>query len=181
MTQLVVGSVAAVAAAQGKAVAEAFMSVEVIALVDTSGSMEVRDTDASRYEVACRELALLQAAHPGKVAIISFATGCQFCPSGVPVMDGGSTNLTAALRFARTSDLPGVRFVVISDGQPDNEDTALAEARQFRGRIDVVYVGPEGGYGSGFMQRLAAIGRGQSVTAAHAQKLAPTIERLLLS
>lgn len=179
---LVVGSVAAVAASNGRAVAEAFMNVDVIVLVDTSGSMAMMDSRGgqSRYAVACAELATLQAAQPGRVGIISFSTHCQFCPSGVPHFEGGGTDLAGALRFARAADLEGIRFIVVSDGEPDSERDALAEAEKFRGNIDTVYVGPENGGGREFLRRLAMACHGESVTAAHAQALAPAIERLLL-
>lgn len=54
---------------------------------------------------------------------------------------GANTNLTAGLKAALAHD-PGVTLV-ISDGQPDRPDEALAIARQFRGVIDVLYIGPD--------------------------------------
>ena len=66
-----------------------------------------------------------------------------------------NTNLAAALRAARQLD-PGVTLV-ISDGQPDNAAQAIEEARQFRGVIDVLYIGPENDRAAiEFMKRLAA-------------------------
>lgn len=70
-----------------------------------------------------------------------------------------NTNLTAALRAARQLD-PGVTLV-ISDGQPDNAAAAIEEARQFRGVIDVLYIGPERDRAAiEFMKRLAAAAGG---------------------
>lgn len=70
-----------------------------------------------------------------------------------------NTNLAAALRAARQLD-PGVTLV-ISDGQPDNAAQALEEARQFRGVIDVLYIGPESDRPAiEFMKRLAAAAGG---------------------
>ncbi|HHQ3553801.1 TPA: hypothetical protein ACSPLE_004824, partial [Pseudomonas aeruginosa] len=74
-----------------------------------------------------------------------------------------STNLTAALRAALQYN-PGVTLV-ISDGQPDNEKSALEVAAQFRGVIDVLYVGPEIDRAAmGFMRRLAAAAGGDMVS-----------------
>lgn len=70
-----------------------------------------------------------------------------------------NTNLVAALRAARQLD-PGVTLV-ISDGQPDNAAAAIEEARQFRGAIDVLYIGPESDRAAiEFMKRLAAAAGG---------------------
>ena len=70
-----------------------------------------------------------------------------------------NTNLAAALRAARQL-APGVTLV-ISDGQPDNAAAAIEEARQFRGVIDVLYIGPESDRAAiEFMKRLAAAAGG---------------------
>lgn len=70
-----------------------------------------------------------------------------------------NTNLAAALQAVRPLD-PGVTLV-ISDGQPDNAAAALEAARQFRGAIDVLYVGPESDTAAiQFMQQLARVGGG---------------------
>lgn len=70
-----------------------------------------------------------------------------------------NTNLAQALDDVRKLN-PGVTLV-ISDGQPDNESAALAAARQFRGAIDVLYIGPEGDRRAiDFMKRLAAAAGG---------------------
>lgn len=70
-----------------------------------------------------------------------------------------NTNLSKALDTVRQLD-PGVTLV-ISDGQPDNEKAALDAARQFRGVIDVLYIGPESDHAAiNFMKRLAAAAGG---------------------
>ena len=131
--------------------------------------------------MACAELTTLQNAHPGKIAVISFSGDAQFCPAGIPVYLGGMTNLAGALRFAKVCDAAEMRFVVVSDGEPDSQEEALKVAATYQGRIDAVYVGPEGGPGAAFLKRLAEAHGGQQATATCATMLAATIERLALT
>lgn len=183
-TAIVPGSIQAIAEQNGKSIAESFLSADVIVIVDTSGSMAAGDSRGgkSRYDVACMELAHLQASLPGKIAVLSFSYDTIFCPSGVPIDQGGTTNLAGALKFAKTADVPDMRFIVISDGEPDDENEALAVARSYKNRIDVIYVGPEDyPYGRDFLKRLAKQSGGVAVTADRAKELAPTIEKLLLT
>lgn len=180
---IIPGSVSAIAAQSGKSIAETFLSVDAIILVDISGSMETHDARGgeSRYTIACAELAKLQATLPGKLALIAFASHPVFTPSGIPPAPTGTTDLAGALRFAKVADTGDMRFIVISDGEPNSEQDALAVAAQYKGRIDTVYVGPEGGEGQAFLQRLAKRQAGQSVTAAHANTLCAVTEQLLLA
>lgn len=182
-TSIVVGSLADIAAKGNVSLAESFLNCEVTTIVDVSGSMDAHDSRGgqSRYTIALEELAKLQKARPGKVAVIAFSQSVEFVPGGVPPMLGGGTDLAAALRFARMADSASMRFVVISDGYPDDDKAALAEAASYQGRIDTVYVGPESDrYGRDFLARLAAANRGRAVTANRALELAATIETLLL-
>ena len=178
---IVPGSVSAIAKQSGKSIAETFLSVEMVILIDVSGSMACHDSRGgkSSYEVALEELAKLQANNPGKLGIIAFSSNPVFCPGGQPDLMGGGTNLTGALDFAKVADTGDMRFVVISDGEPDDDTTALTRAQSYKGRIDTVYVGPEGGSGSEFMQLLAKRKGGMSLTAAKAQELAAATTLLL--
>lgn len=181
---IIQGSIGAIAQQQGKSIAETFMSADAIAIVDTSGSMAVQDSrgERSRYEVACDELAALQNSLPGKIAVISFSDHTQFCPAGVPFFEGMGTDLARALRFCKIADVPGMRFVVISDGEPNDPAEALRIAATYQARIDVIYVGPEAlPGGRDFLVRLAAASGGQTVTADRAQELASATRRLLLT
>ena len=182
-TQLVKGSLSAIAAQENKSIAETFINADVIIVVDTSGSMRACDSrgDRSRYEVACEELKNLQASLPGKLALLSFSDDVIFCPSGVPFNYEGGTDLAKALKFAKVADVSGIRFIVISDGQPDNEEEALKVAKTFRAKIDTIYVGPEGGDGAAFLKRLAKASGGQGVIAAQVKELAANVQKLLLT
>lgn len=163
---IVPGSIADLAAQNGGRIAPP----SVIILFDHSGSTELRDArlldgrPASRYEAACEQLAIIQARMPGKIAVLAFADEVTPCPGGVPPMPTGFTNLTMALRMAQEADTGAVRFVVISDGQPNSKETALVVAREFTGQIDTVLVGEgedwERESSAEFMAELARIGRG---------------------
>jgi Mg-chelatase subunit ChlD len=154
-----------------------------VVIVDTSGSMDSHDSRGgkTRYQVACDELAELQRHLPGKIAVISFSSDVQFCPSGCPLYMGGGTDLAKALQFTKIADLPGMKFIVISDGQPDEERLALQVAATYQNKIDVIYVGPETSpSGRNFLQRLAEASGGQIITADRAQNLLQAVEQLLL-
>ena len=137
----------------------------------------------SRYDIAIEELQKLQAHMPGRIAVISFSSTVMFCPAGTPTNLYGGTNLAGALDFAKVADVPGMRFVVISDGIPDDERAALAVARRYKNRIDTVYVGPEGDDegGAAFLRKLSAASGGVSVCADRAMELGATVERLMLA
>ncbi len=181
-TEIIPGSLSAVVEA-GKPMALAFMDVENVVIVDTSGSMYEKDARGgkSRYDVACEELSKLQADNPGKILVISFSNSAQVCLSGIPYFEGGSTNLDGALIFAKQYDIPGTTFFVISDGQPDDQNAALEVASQYQAIINTIFVGPESDRrGREFLARLSEKSGGKTVLAEKANLLASHIERLLL-
>ena len=181
--QLVKGSLGAIAAQNNQSIAETFINADVIILTDTSGSMAAEDSrdGKSRYNVACEELKNLQASLPGKLALLSFSDDVIFCPSGIPFNYEGMTDLARALKFAKVADVTGIRFIVISDGEPNDEEKALEVAKTYKARIDTIYVGPEGGSGQEFLKRLAKASGGQGVTAAKVAALADNVQKLLLT
>lgn len=183
-TAIVPGSLSDVAQSSHMSLAESFLSCDTIVLVDVSGSMEAHDSRGGqrRYDVACAELAKLQASNSGKIGVIAFSDEPIFVPGGVPPLIGSGTALHKALRFARVADVAGIRFVIISDGIPDSQEDALHEAAQYHARIDCIHVGPESDRASrAFLERLASAHGGKQVTAANAAELAAAVERLMLS
>ena len=133
-----------------------------------------------RIDVAREELAKLQAEHPGKLALVCFSSHAQVMPGGVPPEPDGTTNLVDGLVLARKWDGLGITFVVVSDGEPNSEDAALAEAKQFTSRIDTVYVGPpDDRRGANFLRRLAAAAGGQHATAARVMGLVDAMRPML--
>ena len=182
-TSIIHGSLSAIAQRDGKSLAETYMSADVIVLVDVSGSMASKDSTGgkSRIEVASDELRNLQNSMPGKIAVIAFSDDVEFCPSGIPRFQGCGTDLEAGLRFVKASDIPGMRFILISDGEPADPEAALRVARTFKCKIDVIYVGPEASpTGRDFLYKLAAATGGEGVTADKAQALCAKVQTLLL-
>lgn len=183
MNSIVKGSLSAMAQQSGKSIAETFLSAKMVVIIDVSGSTAAHDARGgrSRYEVACEELTGLQEQHPGEIGVIAFSSEVTFCPSGLPIFEGAGTNLAKALEFTKIADVPGMRFVVISDGEPDDEEKALNVARTYQNRIDTIYVGPESGkHGRAFLERLAQLKQGQF----YAQKvdnLLQTVNQLMLT
>lgn len=178
------GSIGAIAQQSGKSLAESFISADVIAIIDTSGSMASTDSrdGKSRYTVACEELAALQNSLPGKIAVISFSSDVQFCPSGVPFQYGAGTDLVRALQFCKVADVTGMQFVLVSDGEPDQPDRCIEIARTYKNKINVIYVGSEKlPTGRDFLMKLAAATGGKTITADRAKELAAGVHKLLQS
>jgi Mg-chelatase subunit ChlD len=174
------GSLASQAANTGHSIAETFIGADVIVLVDTSSSMIDRDrTDKSRYERACDELAKVQALLPGKIAVLSFGDMVLFCPSGVPTQPCGMTDLTGALSFAKVADVDGMQFIVISDGEPNDEPSALLVASTYKNKIDTIFIGSESDGGARFLAQLAAASGGQSIKDFSAKQLSSSVKGLL--
>jgi Mg-chelatase subunit ChlD len=182
LTTVVPGSIEDVAERENISVSQAFMRAELIALVDTSSSMMARDArggEMTRYQAACDELAKVQACNPGKVAVVSFSSQARYCLGGVPLYDGGSTALDVALVYVAAADGIIEKFVVISDGEPNNERNALDVAAGFRSPIHCIYTGPEGGTGQDFLRRLAEKCRGTYNVSHAADLLADNVQLLL--
>jgi Mg-chelatase subunit ChlD len=182
--QIIAGSLGSIAKQSGKSLAESFMSCDIIIIIDDSGSMSSNDSRGgkSRKEIAMQELTGLQNSLPGKVAVIAFAGEVQFCPSGIPSASGSSTDMAKALKFVKIADeIPGMKFFLISDGQPDDEQATMKVAKTFKNKIFCIYVGPEDSpTGRDFLERLAKATGGQTVTADRAKELTSKIEMLLL-
>ena len=183
-TAIVPGSLTAIAQQRGVSLAESFVGVDAVVIVDVSGSMATRDSRGgkSRYEVMLEELAALQANLPGRVAVVAFSDRPVFVPGGEPPFLSGGTDMAAALRFVKPADVPGIQFILVSDGEPNDPEETLEVARTFRQRIDAIYVGPEERpLGRDFLQRLTEVSGGETTTAALVQNLALTATRLMLT
>ena len=179
------GSIADIMQNKNASLAESFMTCECVVLFDVSGSMNNFDGKGreSRFDRGIKELKTIQESMPGKYAIIQFADRVDFMPGGVPVMgvSGSGTDLTAALKYAKVADeIPDMRFVIISDGEPRNEMTAKAEAAQYKNRIDTIFIGDETDVwnGKAFLAELARASGGKAVTTA-AENIAKEVTLLL--
>lgn len=182
-TAIVPGSITHYANQRNQSFALAWLAVQAIVIFDRSASMDDADAPGgqTRYQLAISELANLQAQCPGRVAIVQFNDTVSLVPGGVPESPAGTTDLAAALRFVKSQRMDiGTRIIVISDGEPNCERSALEMAGAFRTRIDVVYCGPATRpEGREFLNRLALTSGGQLVTADRAQGLMAATVRLL--
>lgn len=182
-TAIVPGSIAHYASQRKQSFALAWLAVQAIVLFDRSASMDDADAPGgkTRYQLAIRELAKLQAQCPGRVAIVQFNDSVSLVPGGVPESPYGTTDLAGALRFVKSKNMDtGTRIIVISDGEPNCERSALEMAGAFSTRIDVIYCGPASRpEGREFLNRLALASGGQLVTADRAQGLMAATMRLL--
>ena len=115
--------------------------------------------------------------------MLSFSSDVEFCPSGVAVFQGGGTDMAKALQFAKVADgIPGMRFILISDCEPDYPTDTLRIAASYKNKIDTIYVGPENRpIGRDFLEKLAQTSGGQTITADRAKELKSGIETLLLN
>lgn len=119
-------------------------------LADVSASMA--EMAGSRPKVQVLSDALASVPH---VETLAFSSWVQPVPAGTPLPEpSGGTALHIAIDHALASG--ATDLLVISDGHPDAPSLALEAADRFRGRIDVIYCGPETDcQGLAFMRRLA--------------------------
>lgn len=97
------------------------------------------------------------------VRLLSFSSSV--FPEEVKEPNGG-TNMAAALRFIRDEEGYGADSVVmISDGEPNNEEDAIDAATSLGVPVHVIYIGEPGDRGERFMKRLADATGGQQYTA----------------
>ena len=178
--ELAKGSLQAIARDHGSSLAESFLASVGIVLIDVSSSMNERDAGdgRSRWRAASDELERVQAALPGKIALISFANAPAFCWNGILPRAAGSTNLLAALQFVAIADDCGLPIILISDGEPNDPGAVLAYAARFVTPLQCVYVGPAGSEGEAFLHRLARVTGGTANTTTAGQ-LMPRICGLL--
>jgi Mg-chelatase subunit ChlD len=194
-SSIVRGSLQAIAQDTNTTVAESFVQADVIILVDTSGSMGDSDSDTaeeglysrfsfgtgpSRYDRACSELRTLQEDLPGKIAVIAFSSAPEFCLAGIPPFLQGGTDMAKALKFVHVADDCGIRFILISDGQPQDKDKTLAQARKFKSKIDTIFIGRAGEPGEQFLRDLAAASGGQHIQTAQVRALSDNVQKLLV-
>ena len=178
MSNLIKGSLSDIAKRNNTSLAESFLSCDYLILVDTSGSMMSCDyAEQTRYDRACSELATLQGNLQGKIAVFSFSYKCDFCPNGRPTFPDGSTALHRALAEVYMVDGLIEKLFIISDGEPDDANAALAQAAKFTTPIVTIFIGQSGSAGEAFLKRLATAG---NTTLAGARELAATMQVLML-
>lgn len=182
--QAVNGSQLDEARKSGITLAQSFLNAELVILFDNSGSMGSADApgNKSRRKYAEEQLHRLQGQYPGKVALICFASRVEYCPDGRVSDVGGSTALHKALEFAKVADDTGLKILVISDGEPDDDQAALYAAKTYTSKIDVLFCGPENDRygGRAFLRKLAEATGGQFFTSDKPAELESAVNTLLL-
>lgn len=163
--KIVAGSLGAVSKNNEQSLAMGFMNVKAFVMVDISASMFTNDAPGgkSRYDAACQQLEQLQNEMPGEVGVASFSDVANFCPSGVPIGTNSSTDMIAALNMMLMADGCGIRLVLISDGEPNDQAGTLKIAGKFKSKIDTIFVGNELSGGAEFLRKLAAATGGVAV------------------
>lgn len=152
------GSISDVATNEGKSVGEVLSDIAAIILVDISGSMaDYMSGGVSKWEHAKKAMENLQSTYAGKLAIVSFHTTPQLCIDGHIGEPTGGTQLATALDFVQSlTSMPGVKVIIISDGQPQDAYEALERAKLLTVEIDVIWIGEDNDLiGRDFMQSLA--------------------------
>ena len=153
-----------------------------VLVADVSGSMSSPAwSGRSKASVLGAAVADLMRETPAP-CLIAFSSRVYDRVSVLPEPNG-TTALHLALACA-VGYQPGATLV-ISDGQPDDEQHALAQAERLSGRIDTLYVGPDSDRAAiDFMRRLARVGCGRDMRADLGRpqpRLGSTIRQLLLS
>ena len=121
-------------------------------LVDCSGSMRDRIRTGERKIDALRKVVVtLREQHPVPVAAFGARENVVLV-NEVPE-PCGSTPLASAIDYGRTEGAS--HLVVVTDGQPDSETDAFEAARQFKGPVDVFYIGDGNDHGARFSRELA--------------------------
>ena len=134
----------------------------VVILADVSSSMAEKAGGRSKSEILREALDSVWGELPGPTLIGFGSTASTVTrPDRLPAPNGG-TAMHLALDAAATHR--PAKTLVISDGQPDSEEAALAAAERLGGVIDVIYCGPDSDQTAiDFMRRLARLGCGRVV------------------
>lgn len=164
-SNIVSGSILDRAMQTNQTFAESFLDCEAVIMTDVSASMDTHDchNGQSRFEAANEQLKQLQAEMPGKIAVCSFSNSAKFCAAGLPKTTEGTTDMVEALEFMKDFDGAGIRLILISDGEPDDEAATIRLAEKFESKIDTIFVGNEMSSGREFLRRLSMATGGVSI------------------
>ncbi len=135
------------------------MRAKSMLLVDVSGSMGETIASGARKIDALRDVvSTLRETHP--VPIAAFGLNAKPAVAFVEKIPdpSGMTPLDEGIDFSRQAR--ATHIIVVTDGQPDDQDAALAAAKRFGGTIDVFFIGDENGYGAEFCRELARVSGG---------------------
>lgn len=164
--------------------AQSFLSVDLIVVLDNSASMTSRDAPngMTRKGYAKKQLEYIQATNPGKIGLVCFATDVKFSPGGVVLENvGGATNMADALKFVHIADDCDIKLLLISDGEPNSKKLTLEVVRKFKTSIDCLYCGNKNDYNGGrkFLQELSQLTGGHFFVSEHPGMIESSITKLL--
>ena len=130
----------------------------VVILADVSRSMAEKVGRQGRVDVLQAALDEVHRASPAAI-VIAYANLPELCSGPLPSPSGG-TALHLALDRAG-AERPR-QVIVITDGEPDDEEAALVAADRTSGLIDVIYCGDDSSRQAiDFCRRLARRGGGR--------------------
>jgi hypothetical protein len=154
-------------------------SEEIVVLADCSSSMWdlIGNSGLSKFQHLDIALKDVRAGYP-EIRLIAFGNGAWEIKrgSGLPPPKGG-TDMEAGLKLA--AEFKPRKTIVISDGLPDNEETALRAADELTGAVDTIYCGPDQHPAAQFLHRLSRSTGGVSATWQGYHQLAAGIRALL--
>jgi len=143
-----------------KLLAKREQAQQVVLVLDCSGSMQEQgDSPGERRIDSLR--GVISNLHQQGIVFrqLVFNSSCMW--SDIVPEPSGGTNLANALEFCEK--IQAKHVIVVSDGQPDSRDAALAVAKRLNCQIDVFYVGPKGDASAQeFMKQLASLTGGST-------------------
>lgn len=145
--------------------AMALKNADLLVLVDCSSSMSQRDAgpnaDQVRHDAAQECLDILQNEFPGRIAVGAFNSESHgLIHTGVLPKPAGSTPLSLALDFFFPKvKAMGMKFVVISDGEPDDPAKCISIGKREAYPTYCIFVGDRNdpARGQDFLRRLSEV------------------------
>jgi hypothetical protein len=149
--------------------AMALAGAQLLILVDCSGSMTAKDAGTNgnqkRHTAAQEVLDILQEEYPGHIAVAAFnSLSHGLVHTGILPSPDGGTPLAEALDFFYPKlKVWKKKFVVVSDGEPNDPNKALMVARKEAYPTYGIYVGDMNNSAGGveFMRKLAEVTGGK--------------------
>jgi Mg-chelatase subunit ChlD len=133
---------------------------DIVILLDRSGSMAERTSEPKTRIEALRECVSTLEKDGARFRKFWFDDECQEVQSEIPAPRGG-TDLTKAIETIQK--LNPRHVIVVSDGFPNDRDSALQSAKKLFCKIDTFYIGPLSSYEAiDFMRKLATDHGGRS-------------------
>jgi hypothetical protein len=89
----------------------------------------------------------------------------------------GSTPMEDAFILTKQSSYKYDKVILISDGEPNYKGAVKEELRDFKYKVDTIYIGKDWGGGEDFLKEVAAMTGGTHATIAQASKFGGLLEQ----